>query len=255
MTLALNDALRGGLRAPRQRAAAESALLLGAGGWLGAALLSQLLAAPYLRVGAWIDRTEHWRGSTHRRVEGLGSEALLAGSEAWQGASAFIVLERGGLSGPRDAVFAVPRPEQLLDLATRLRTTGVQRLVVVLPHLPGSLPEALRHGFADGSEQQLAALGFRQLLLVRSSCDAQSAPTSTGWLQRLADLWWAQLKWMLPSNERPLRSVALARVVVAAARLLPELPGSVFILPQEVASRAVHEPAGIVAVLRQHWQR
>ncbi len=252
MSLVVNDALQAALRTAPAPQPPEAALLLGAGGWLGAALLSQLLAAPYPRVGAWIERIEQWRGSTHRRVEGLSREALLAGADTWQGACAFIVLERGGLSGPRDAVFGVPQPEHLLALAGGLRAAGVQRLVVVVPHLAGSLPDALRHGFADGCEQQLATLGFRQLLLVRSSRDAQSA--AVGWLQRLVELWWAQLKWMLPSNEKPLRSVALAKVVVAAARLLPELPGSVFILNQELASRAAHEPTGIAAVLRQHWQ-
>ena len=251
--ISLTEALQAAAAPPPSRAVVEEpALLLGAGGWLGAAMLAQLLAAGlYSRVGAWVVQPANWRGSTHRGVIAV-DEAGFADS-AWQGACAFVVLERVGLGGSRDAVFGTPRAEDLLALATRLRGHGVRRLVVLQAHLPGSLPEALRHGFADGVEQGLAALGFEQLLLVRSSREALGPPPGTPWLERLAALWWAQLRWLLPSNERPLRSVALARVVVAAARLLREREGSVFVLPQELASRAAQDPDGIASGLRRHW--
>lgn len=253
MSVAIGHALKGALRPAPAPTRPEPALLLGAGGWLGAAMLAQLLARPQSRVGAWVERPHQWRGSTHRHVHGLSREALLAGAPEWQQACAYIVLEQGGPSARRDAVFGVPQAAQLLELAQQLRAAGVARLVVVQPHLPGSLPEALRHGFADGVEQGLAALGFAQMLLVRSSRDALALPASASWLERLAAAWWAQLRYMLPSAERPLRSVALARVVVVAAQLLREAPGSVFILTQELASRAAQQPQGIEAVLRQHW--
>ena len=73
---------------------------------------------------------------------------------------------------------------------------------------------------ADRDEQALSELGFTQLVLVRSSRDTQALVPGTPWLERFAAAWWSQLRWMLPDAERPLRSVALARVVVAVERLL-----------------------------------
>lgn len=250
--VSVNDALQAALGPPAPRPALEPALLIGAGGWLGSALLAQLLnAGQFARVGAWVVKPAQWRGSTHRGVVAVDDAGLL--DPSWQGGCAFVVLERAGLGGERDTVFGSPRAEDLLALARRLHQSGMRRLVVLQSHLPGSLPEALRHGFADTLEQGLASLGFAQLLLVRSSREALGPAPGTPWLERLAALWWAQLRWLLPSNERPLRSVALARVVVAATRLLRERDGSVFVLPQEVASRAAHDPDGVEAGLRRHW--
>lgn len=246
------DALQGATRPvpPPQRP--EPALLLGAGGWLGAALLARLLGGGFSRVGAWVELPAQWRGSSHRGVVGLSRAQLAEPSPDWAHACAFVVLERAGLTGARDAVFGQPRAEDLLELARGLRRLGASRLVVVLPHLPGSLPAALRHGFADGTEQALSELGFEQLLLVRSSRDAEPAQGGS-WMERVMRLWWAQLRWMLPLGERPLRSVALARVVVAAARVLREAEGeasrSVVVLPQELASRAAEAPEGVEAHL------
>lgn len=252
----LLQALQGALRPASSLAPlpARPALLLGAGGWLGAAMLSQLLAAGFVRVGAWVEQSERWRGSSHRGVLALDRAALGRADPNWAGACAFVVLERAGLTGQRDAIFGVPQPETLLELARALRSLGASRLVVVLPHQSGTLPAALRHGFADGSEQALSELGFEQLLLVRSSRDAMADASDAGWLQRLAGLWWAQLRWMLPDSERPLRSVALARVVVAAVRVLADQAGSVYVLTQELASQAAHAPEGIEACLRQGWK-
>lgn len=242
------QALRG-LQHSAPVARPEPALLLGAGGWLGAALLAQLSGSgAFARVGAWVSRP---LSSSHRGV--IGVEKLDALDPVWQGACAFVVLERDGLVGARDAVFRAPKPEQLLDLARQLLAGGVRRLVVLMPHLPGSLPAALQQGFADQLEQALSELDFAQLLLVRSSRAALGPPPGTPWLQRVADAWWAQLRWMLPDAERPLRSVALARVVVTAARLLREHPGRVHLLPQPAASRAAHAPEGIEAALRAIW--
>lgn len=250
--VSVNDVLQAALGRPVPRPVQEPALLIGAGGWLGSALLAQLLnTGSFSRVGAWVVKPAQWRGSTHRGVVAV-DEAGFA-DPAWQRACAFVVLERPGLGGERDTVFGSPRVEDLLSQAGRLHRAGVRRLVVLQSHLPGSLPEALRHGFADELEQGLASLGFDQLLLVRSSREALGPAPGTPWMERLAALWWAQLRWLLPSNERPLRSVALARVVVAASRLLRERDGSVFVLPQEVASRAAHHPDGIEAELCRHW--
>lgn len=242
----LENALQAALRPPQAlRHTAEPALLLGAGGWLGSALLEQLSSGAFTPVGAWVRQPLR---SAQRGLLGLDDAALAALPPRWQGACAFVVLERDGLARARTAVFGEPTAEQLPALAARLLAGGVRRLVLVLPHAPGSLPAALQHGFADGLEQQLAGLGFAQLLIVRSSRHAERR--ASGWMQRLADFWWAQLRWLLPDDERPLRAVALARVVVTAARLLRDQPGGVHLLPQPLASRAAQAPEGIEAHLR-----
>ncbi|MBB5205781.1 hypothetical protein HNQ51_003108 [Inhella inkyongensis] len=218
---------------------APPALVLGAAGWLGSALLAQVLGAGHRRVGAWMRRP---MGSTLRGLVPVLDADLEPAQEqpsAWAGACAYLVLERAGLTGAaRNAVFAQPDASELLPLAQRLRALGVTRLLVVLPHAPGSLPEGLRHGFADRDEQGLSELGFTQLVLVRSSRDTQALPSGTPWLERFAAAWWSQLRWMLPDDERPLRSVALARVVVQAERLLREAGPGVRVLTQAQASRA-----------------
>ena len=221
------------------------ALLLGAGGWLGAALLAQLLSSGgFSKVGAWATRALR---SSHHSVLGVDIESL---GDAWVGGTGFIVLERSGLTGARDAVFGAPQVEDLVRMAQQLHAAGLRRLVVVLPHLPGSLPDALRYGFVDGTEQALSMLGFEQLLLVRSSRDALALPEGTPWIERFAAAWWSQLRWMLPGEEKPLRSVALARVVVQAACLMKEFTRSVVVLPQALASQAAHAPEGAERHLR-----
>ncbi len=247
----LSDALRGALHPTAAAPSPGPALVLGAGGWLGAAVLSQVLAAGHSRVGAWVQRA---MASTHRGLVGVSQSELATPSdaqrEAWAGATAYVVLERPGLVGARDAAFVAPDVAQLPVLARQLRALGAKRLFVVVPHAANTLPEALRHGFANADEQALAGLGFEQVVLVRSSRDAASLPPGTPWLDRLAAAWWAQLRWIVPDAERPLRSVALARVVVAAARVLRQAPPGVRVLPQGLASRAAHAPEGAEAVLR-----
>lgn len=249
----VNQALQGALR-PHSgvtQPAPGPALVLGAGGWLGAALLAQVLAAGHGPVGVWVRQP---MASTHRGLLSLTEQTLAAPTPAdrlrWQGGTAVVVLERAGLVGARDGAFLAPEVADLKVLAAQLLDLGVTRLVVVVPHAAASLPAALRQGLAHPDEAALVAMGFKQVLLVRSSRDALDVPAGTPWWERVAAWWWAQLRWMVPSDERPLRSVALARVVVRAARLLGEAPQGVWVLPQDVASRAAHAPAGLDSVLR-----
>ena len=250
------QALQGALRPAATVRQRGPALVLGAGGWLGSALLTRVLGAGHSRVGAWVDGDAHWRGSSHRGLVGVPAATWTAPDEAaqrtWAGATAYVLLERAGLTGPRDAVFPCPSADDLPALGAALLRLGVTRLVVVVPHGSNALPAALAHGFADLQEQALGALPFERLLLVRASQTAADGHGG-GWLQRLAALWWAQLRWMIPSNEQPLRSVALAQVVVNATALLHEVQArGVRVLPQALASRAAHAQAGWRPVL-QDW--
>jgi len=103
----------------------------------------------------------------------------------------------------------------------------------VLPHAPALLPHALKAGLATLDETAVAALGFEHLVFVRAA-QGLVAPRASGWLQRVADLWLAQLRWMIPEREQPLRAAVLAARVVALARALPTLPHGTRVLSPEL---------------------
>ena len=73
--------------------------------------------------------------------------------------TAVIVFERARRSNGRDEAFMQPEPEQLVELAMQLRAGGVRRLLVVVPHAPALLPQALKAGLATLDEGRVAALG------------------------------------------------------------------------------------------------
>jgi hypothetical protein len=100
----------------------------------------------------------------------------------------------------------------------------------------------LRHGLASLDEGAVAALGFEQLVFVRSA-QATLRNKAVSRAQRLADWWMSQLAWMVPSREQPLRAVKLAALVVQIACRLPQaLPGT-RIVPQELLWQAAQDGA------------
>ena len=228
----LGHALRGAVQAPPAAAAAswQHAVVIGAGGTLGSAVLAEALVAGRfaavraLAAGPW--------PSTLRGLKPLTAEAL-AQPGAWEADLGFIVFERGRHANGRDQAFVLPEPGELLVLARHLREGGVKRLVVVLPHAPALLPNALKAGLASLDEVAVAALGFEHLVFVRAA-QGLLAPRAASWLQRGADLWLAQLRWMIPQHQQPVRAAVLAMRVVALARALPTLPQGTRVLPPEL---------------------
>lgn len=234
--------------------ALEHALLIGAGGRLGSALLAELLVAGrFASVAALVAAP---LTSTLRGLRAL----LLAdwarpGPQPLGGATvAFVVFERERHSNGRDDAFVMPQPDELLALARRLQTGGVQRLLVVLPHASAMLPAALSAGFASEAEAAVAALGFEQLVLVKPSQDVAGAPAS-GRLARLARLWLSQLRWMVPQREQPLRSEVLARLVAMAAHHLPRARPGTHVLPQALMWQAANDADGGRARLQRALSR
>lgn len=218
----------------------QSALVLGAGGTLGAALLAQaLVAGRFQRVRAAIC------GPLTSAVRGLdpwtarGPQDTQSGLEA---ELAFIVFERGRAANGRDDSFLTPAPADLLAWARTLRGLGATRLLVVLPHSPSLLPKALEQGFGSLAEAAVAALGWQHLVFVKPSRPAaegggQEARPASG-LQRFAHWWLSQLSWMVPQQEQPLRAAQLAGLVVQLARLLPQAPPGIRVVPQALLWRA-----------------
>jgi hypothetical protein len=129
----------------------------------------------------------------------------------------------------RERTLWTPAPAQMPELARWLRRCGVQTLVVVVPHAPGRLPDALKRGLADLDEHAVAAMGFERVLLVRSARKAQDA-RSQNLFERTAAWMLSILKFMIPAAEQPVRPAKLAEFVDTALAMLP--PGTHVAAPE-----------------------
>lgn len=229
MTL-LNEALRAAhAPAPRPAAAARTVLVVGAGGALGSAVLEQALGGGGFRqVQALVAAPVAPALATFHPLP----EAQLA-RRGTQADTAFVVFDRERHVNGRDEAFVRPQPEQLPGIARRLHAAGVRHLLVVLPHAPGALPQALQQGLASLDEQAVAALDFRHVLFVRSP-QAPAGATARG-LQRLAHWMLGQLQMMLPQQHQPVRAARLAAFAVHLARRLPDAAPGTRVVPPEVS--------------------
>jgi hypothetical protein len=214
--------------APTGVAERGTALVVGAGGKLGSALLAETLAsARYARVLAVI------REPLGSAIAGL-VPLPLAELGAPRADTAFVVFERERHSNRRDDVFHRPDAADLLPLARSLRGAGVRRLLVVPPQAPALLPQALRAGFASSEEAAVAAIGFEHFVLVRPVQAAAGDGGARAWVQRLAHWWLSQLRWMVPQREQPVLAERLAQVVVALALELPQTAPRTLVAPQDL---------------------
>jgi hypothetical protein len=240
----IHQALRGALQPPTAATLKplERALVVGAGGTLGAALLAEaLVAGRFQQVMAVVAAplTTAMRG-----LDALPVAPLLAGAARHRAEVAFIVFERARHSNGRDDAFHQPAPDTLLATARALRALGVKRLLVVVPHAPALLPHALKRGFASLDEGEVAALGFEHLLFLRT---AQAAPAAAGSrLQRFAAWWLSQLAWMVPQQDQPVRAPTLAALAVQLSRLLPGTAPGTRVVPPELLWQAAQGDATTV---------
>jgi hypothetical protein len=236
----------GAASAPRMPTVrAEVLLLLGGGGALGSALLARALACGrFARVQALVAKA---LASAMRDFEPLPASQLGGRLRA---DTAVIVFERGRRSNGRDGAFVQPQPSQLPQLATQLHRGGVRRLLVVVPHAPALLPQALKAGLATLDEGSVAALGFEHLLLLRNA-QAAIGPSAAGWADRLAAGWWSQLAWMVPQREQPVRAQRLAELAVELAWRLPHATPGTRVLAPELLWQAAH--SGDAGALLGAW--
>ena len=235
----LLHALRGAnATVARKPVRSEVLLVLGGGGVLGAALLARALACGrFARVQAVVDKA---LASALRDFEPLPAARLGGRLRA---DTAVIVFERARRSNGRDEAFMQPQPAQLVQRAEQLRAGGVRRLLVVVSHAPALLPQALRQGFASIDEGRVAAMGFEQLLFVRSAQSLAPAGAAV-WSQRLAAAWWSQLAWMVPQSEQPVRAVRVAELAVELAWRLADAPPATRVLAPELLRQAAQAEDG-----------
>lgn len=222
--------------APRDATRPRRVLVLGGGGVLGAAVLERLLAlGRFAHVGVW---TVAPLQTALRRLEPV-ADAQWA---AFAPDTALVVFDRERHANGRDEAFARPAPAALPALAGHLKALGVRTLVVVVPHAPGRLPQALRAGLASLDEGAVAALGFDRLVFMRAAQAGGAAAGAAAAPARLARWMLSQLHWMVPQREQPVRSATVARVAARLAAVLPEAAPGDRVMPPELLWAAAQRP-------------
>jgi hypothetical protein len=216
-------------------------LVLGGGGVLGAAILARALGGGrFARVQALVakDLASALPGFEPLPLARLGGRL--------RADTALIVFERTRRNNGRDEAFVQPQPEQLVALAAQLHSGGVRRLLVVVPHAPALLPQALKAGLATLDEGSVAAMGFEQLLFVRAAQSAGEAggAAGRGWGQRLAAVWLSQQAWMVPQREQSVLAPRLAELAVELAWRLPRAPSATRVLAPELLWQAAQHADG-----------
>lgn len=228
--------------APRPKAHARRVLVLGGGGGLGSQVVERLLAGRrFAHVGIW---TVQPLQPALRGLEPVPE----AGWAAFRPDTAVVVFDRERHANGRDEAFGRLLPAELPARSAALRAAGVATLVVVVPHAPGALPQALKAGLASLDEGAVAALGFEHLVFMRSAqaggdrADGLSAP------QRLAHWLLGQVHWMVPAADQPVRSATVARAAARLAVALPGGAGGTRVLPPEVLWAAAQSPGTDAAI-------
>jgi hypothetical protein len=233
--LDVNQALTTAYRKPpRAIAAPRRAIVIGASGSLGAAVLEQLLATQrFERVGALVD--QKIQPAVHGFAPVRANELA-----AFNADCALIVFDRQRAANGREAAFVKPEPQTLAALAQQLHAIGVRRLIVVVPHTPSLLPMALQQGLASLDEAAVAALGFEQLVFMRMAqndraVEGLDAP------RRLARWMLSQLHWMIPQREQPVRANTVAKVAAALAVQLHDASHGTRVVPAALLWQAAQQ--------------
>jgi hypothetical protein len=166
--------------------------------------------------------------------------------------AAVVMFEPPRMFYERERALWTPQPEQLPALAAWLHAQGTSTLAVVLPHHQGTLPDALKAGLATLDEHALAALGFERLLIFRSA-EKPSSALPTHMLERLAHWMLGIFKFMMPTQEQPVRPTKLAEMVDAALQYAPK--GIAVLGPQEVWALAQLDSKALVQQMAQRWKQ
>lgn len=217
-------------------------LIAGATGATGEAMLVQLAASAHVaQVNVLLQRP---LTVALRHVHGLLVEP--GGSHAWPQVKAdegVILFDPPRSFHGREKALLAVRPEQLPAVARWMHGCGVRRLLVVLPHAQGQLPEALKRGLAHLDEQAVAALGFEAVVFVRSA-QAPASVRHRSRLQRLAHAMLGVLNHLVPARQKPVSARRVAQFAAAALQRVP--PGVHVVPPERVWEAAQEEPAQVL---------
>lgn len=220
-------------------------LLAGATGALGEAMVTRLASSSAVRRLSVLVREPMVMGL--RRVHDLqligddpANWPIDPADEGW------ILMDPPRLFHGREKAMLAVQPTELRPIASWMRRCGVRRLVVVLPHQQGRLPEAIKRGLATLDEQAVAAMGFDTVLLMRSAQPGPRASAAGGFLHRLAAGMLGVLHYLVPSNQKPVRAEGVARVAACALEMAP--PGIHVAAPELVwAAAAAPDPVPLLS--------
>lgn len=231
---------------PRRMASSRRVLVAGGAGALGTAVLERLLAGHrFEQVGVLAAPTLN---PALRRLQVVAPDT--AALAAFAPDTALVVFDRARHANGREAAFVRPEPAALPALAAQLHTAGVRTLIVAVPHRAALLPAALKAGLASLDEAAVAGLGFDHLLFMRMAQAGGSGSVAAHWPQRLADGLLAQLHWMVPQQQQPVRTATVAQVAVRLALVLPAAaPGTRVLAPEWLWQAAQVEGATRDALL------
>lgn len=238
------DALRAAQRPVAKAEPRLRLLFAGATGQLGNEVLNRLVGGQryeLVQVTARAPYIEGLRGMQLMQVPG----EEIAG---WPSVSAdvgVVMFDPPRAFYQRERALWTPQPEDLQALARWMHACGVRSLAVVLPHDVGSLPQALKKGLANLNEQAVAALGFERLIFVRSAKEATKARPGHI-LQRIAQAMLSAMSYMVPSNERPVRAMHVAKLVDAALQMAP---AGIHVAPPDLVWRSA-QPNGLAKELK-----
>lgn len=246
MPLRPEHALRAALRPAPAGLRPVRVLVAGATGATGEAMLNQLASSPRVaQVGVLLQQPVT---VAMRHVRGLLVEPQCAHPWPLHPADEGVVLfDPPRLFHGREKALLPIDPGQLPAVAQWMHRCGVRRLMVVMPHAQGRLPDALKRGLANLDEQAVAAMGFDTVLFVRSA----RAPVRRGVahpLQRLAGAMLGVLHHLVPARQKPVSAARVARFAEALLAQAP--PGLHVVAPEQVWAAA----QGDVNAALAHWQ-
>ncbi len=244
--LSPNHALAAATRVPpRSHAATRRVLVIGAHSPLGWAVIEELsTSGRFESVATLVLRPIH--AAFHGFVAMRDDDATLG---VFAADTAVIVFDRARprrqpqqRGGGEGEVFVQPDPAALPRLARRLRAAGARTLIVTMPHTPALMPAALQHGLATLDEDEVASIGFEQLIFMRMAqqggLGGQAAGEALSLPQRLANWMLSQLQWLVPRSEQPVRVATVAKVAAALTRLAPPASQATRVLPSALLSQA-----------------
>ncbi|MFN6996497.1 MAG: hypothetical protein ACK4PH_20040 [Aquincola tertiaricarbonis] len=224
------------------------AVVAGAAGALGAAVLEQLLGrGGFAQVAI---TTVQPLQPTLRGMCTLPWPADVATLSAFGAATGVVVLDAPRHANGREAAMHRPMPQDLPALAAWMHDAGIQDLLVVLPHDAARAPEALKAGLATLDEQAVAALGFRHVVFMRPA-RAPQRQAAGGALARVAELMLSQLRFMVPQRDLPVRAAKVAEFAAELARGLADAPGGTRVVPAELVWQAAQQADA--AALARAW--
>lgn len=196
---------------PSAEPTAPSALVVGAVGRLGEAVLNQVLASEnYAQVyvlgeGAFSSTMRGLRLTTSEMLPSIESVYLVLSSADDQNHRSFY---------GRDLRFTVLTHDNLVHLAQAAAAKGARKALLVAPAPAWQQMSRFQQGLMNAGESTLAAMSFEALVVLRPV--AQSKTAAGGLLQRFASFYLDLQMMMLPRSIPVLTSDQLGRASVAA---------------------------------------